>query len=63
MVKYQVKKTQITPKNKDLILNEKQIYLHFMLTGTKAEIKRINKILGNLNHNLKIIKQLIDEVK
>lgn len=64
MAKYQIKKS-ITElgKNTDKPLSERQVYLLNLMASTKNEIKKANNFLNALNHSLKMLKSLIDEVK
>lgn len=44
-------------------INENLKFLITIKNNTVNEIKKINAYLGNLNHNKKIIEQLIEKVK
>jgi len=54
-------------KNKNSLKNnpvdENIKFLVGILNNTRNEIKKTNQYLGNLNHNRKIIEQLIEIVK
>ena len=44
-------------------LSENKQFLVNLYDNTKLEIKKANSYLANLNHNLKIIRKLFEEVK
>ena len=50
-------------KNKPITISENKKFLINTYNNNKVEIKKVREYLNSLNHNQKIIKQLINEVK
>ncbi|KKL90522.1 hypothetical protein LCGC14_1903800 [marine sediment metagenome] len=52
-------------KNKLIIedISENKKFLINIYNNNKVEIKKVKQYLNNLNHNQKIIKEIINEVK
>jgi len=44
-------------------ISEEKEFLLSLFENNKLEIKKVNKYLHHLNHNNKIIKQIIEKVK
>ena len=55
-------KQQLKHERKDHI-SEEMMFLRNLFNNTRKEITKVNAYLGSLNHNLKIIKKLLEEVK
>lgn len=53
-----IKKSENQAKNGPKLSENKQFLVN-LYNNTKLEIKKVNSYLANLNHNLKIIKNLI----
>ncbi len=50
-------------KNKPVTISENKEFLTNTYNNNKVEIKKVKEYLNSLNHNQKIIKQIINEVK
>ena len=59
-----VNKHQLTQerKNKKVPISEEKAFLTQLYNNTRIEITKVNGYLNGLNHNLKIIKKLLEEV-
>jgi septin family protein len=44
-------------------ISEEKEYLIRLYNNTKAEIKKVNQYLSALNHDIKTIKKLLEDVK
>ena len=59
-----VNKKQLTQeRNQKEVISEEKEYLIKLYNTNKDEIKKVNHYLQLLNHNIKIIKRLLENVK